>query len=136
MYFFFQSYFGPLKCAIRPFENIKMPCLSCELNHFMESKFPWFMILLTLLHNSVENGWNVFGWKIMGKIRKDEKFLDEYQKRVFLGKFYFYRLSQWWMRTRTAMWPLKRWRPSSRSTQKCLRYSIFTTSNLVVFIGF
>ena len=53
--FCFLSHLQPLKCAIRPF---KMPCFSCELNHFMESIFLWFMIWLTLFYNSVENGWN------------------------------------------------------------------------------
>ena len=67
------SHFGPLKCGIRPFKDIKIPCFSCEFNHFMESKFPWFMIWLTLFYDSVENGWNVFGWKMLGEIRKGLK---------------------------------------------------------------
>ena len=62
-----------------------MPSFSYELNHFTESKFPWFIIWLTLFYNSFENGWNVFGRKMLGEIRKELKVFGWNEKTPFMS---------------------------------------------------
>ena len=95
------SHFGPLKCGIRPFKDIKIPCFSCEFNHFMESKFPWFMIWLTLFYDSVENEWNVFRWKMLGEIYKGLKVFGWNEKNALVGmatlEFWIYIYKRWFI---------------------------------------